>query len=319
VETQLAIVRAVNIGASLLAFGQLAFLQFVAPGRVAPPRFMATVSWSLAAILASALAWLALEALNMSGLPLAEALAPGTLGTVLTQTLFGKLWLARAACIAVLAALLMLTRAREDSGNSSWPAFIAAGVLLVMLAGMGHAAAGSGSAVAARLAVDGLHLVAAGAWLGALPPLILVIGEAMAGTDARAYDAARGATQRFSALGVASVGTLLLTGIASSFFALHDLPALYESDYGTLLLAKVALFVVMVALATVNRFVLAPRLDAHQARPSLLALRRNAIAELLLGLAVVCVVAKLGITMPDNEHEHHHHHHESAAASAAQV
>jgi len=286
---------------------------------VAPPRFMATVSWSLAAILASALAWLALEALNMSGLPLAEALAPGTLGTVITQTLFGKLWLVRVACVAVLAALLLLVPRREDGGDSSWPAFIAAGVLLVVLAGMGHAAAGSGWAVVARLAVDGVHLVAAGAWLGALPPLILVIGEGMAPTDAGAYDAARGATQRFSALGVASVGTLLLTGIASSFFALHDLPALYESDYGRLLLAKVALFVAMLALATVNRFVLTPRLDAREPRSALRALRRNAIAELLLGFAVVCVVSKLGITMPDNEHEHHHHHHESAAATPAQV
>jgi hypothetical protein len=54
-------------------------------------------------------------------------------------------------------------------------------------------------------------------------------------------------------------------------------------------------------------------------RQSLVTLRRNAIAELLLGFGVVCVVAKLGITMPDNEHEHHHHHHESAAASPAQV
>jgi putative copper resistance protein D len=315
VETTLAIARAVNMGATLLAFGQLAFLQFVSPGRVLPPRFLAVMAWSLAATLASALAWLALEALNMSGLPFPDALAPAIVGTVLAQTLFGKLWVARAACLAVLAASVVFMRHR----GASRLAFASAALLLLGLGGMGHAAAGGGSEVVARLGADCLHLLAAGAWLGSLPPLIFVIGAAMTRTDAPAYDAARGATQRFSALGVASVGTLLLTGIASSFFALHDLPALYESDYGRLLLAKVALFVVMLVLATVNRFVLTPRLEAHQVRQSLVALRRNAIAELLLGLGVVCVVAKLGITMPDNEHEHHHHHHESAAASPAQV
>ena len=314
-ETTLAIARAVNMGATLLAFGQLAFVQFVSPGRVLPPRFLAVVAWSLAAALASALAWLALEALNMSGLPFPDALAPAIVGTVLAQTLFGKLWVARAACLAVLAVSVVFMRHR----GAARLAFASASLLLLGLAGMGHAAAGGGSEVVARLGADCLHLIAAGAWLGSLPPLIVVIGEAMAQTDAPAYDAARGATQRFSALGVASVGTLLLTGIAGSFFALHDLAALYESDYGKLLLAKVALFVVMLALAAVNRFVLTPRLEAHQVRPSLVALRRNAIAELLLGLGVVCIVAKLGITMPDNAPEHHHHHHESAAASAPQV
>jgi copper resistance protein D len=314
VEATLAIARAVNIGATLLAFGQLAFVQFVSPGRVPPPGFVAVMGWSLAATLASALAWLALEALNMSGLPFPDALAPAILGTVLAQTLYGKLWVARAACLAVLALWLVFMQHR----GASRLAFASAALLLLGLAGMGHAAAGRGSEVASRLGVDGLHLIAAGAWLGSLPPLIAVIGYAMTRADAPAYDAAREATRRFSALGAASVGTLLLTGIASSFFALHDLPALYESDYGRLLLAKVALFVAMVALATVNRFVLTPRIDAQEARSSLLALRRNAVAELVLGLAVVCIVAKLGISMPDNSHEQHHHH-ESAAAPARQV
>ena len=317
-DTQLAIVRAVNIGASLLVFGELAFIQLVSPGRVVPPRSAAVLGWSLAAILASALAWLALEALNMSGLPPREALAPDTLATVATQTLFGKVWLARAACLVVLAALLMLTWPREGVGNSSWLPFIAAGVLLALLSGMGHAAAGSGASVAARLAVDGVHLLAAGAWLGALPPLILVIVAAGTRGDAPAIHAARIVTNRFSALGIASVGTLLLTGICTSFFALHDLAALYESDYGRLLLVKVALFVAMLALATVNRFELTPRLEAQPPRPALVALGSNAILELVLGLVVVCVVAKLGITMPDNGHEHHHHH-ESAAVSSPRV
>ena len=56
-----------------------------------------------------------------------------------------------------------------------------------------------------------LHLVAAAAWVGTLLPLALVL--AAAGRDAVSVAIARTATVRFSAFGIASVGTLLVIGI----------------------------------------------------------------------------------------------------------
>ncbi len=75
--------------------------------------------------------------------------------------------------------------------------------------------------------------------------------------------------------------------------------------YGQLLLVKIALFAALVALATVNREVLTPRLSATprgaKQRASELALRglrRNSLIEAGLGLGVLSIVAVLGTMVP---------------------
>ncbi|HET9577227.1 MAG TPA: copper homeostasis membrane protein CopD [Usitatibacter sp.] len=302
-DLALAIVRAAHLAAAIALFGQLAFRHAVSPGRARPPRFGAVAGWSLAVAGASAIAWLGIEAQEMSGLALREALMPRTLGMVLARTLFGELWLARMAILALLAAsIAILSREKRDEVPAwAWlSALVLALVLLATVAGTGHAAAARGTERAVRLVVDGLHLLAAGAWLGALPPLVLVIGAAMREGDAGAFDHAREATRRFSALGIASVGTLLLSGVINATYTLHGFAALLEPGYGMLLAAKLALFLVMVGFAAVNRMWLTPRLaaSAGQARASLRIVRRNAIVELVLGIGIVCIVGQLGITMP---------------------
>ena len=68
------------------------------------------------------------------------------------------------------------------------------------------------------------------------------------------------AVQRFSTLGVVAVSTLAATGIVNTWVLAGSIPALLGTDYGQLLLVKIALFLVMVATAAVNRLVLTPRL-----------------------------------------------------------
>lgn len=312
-EPMLAIARAVHFAAVIALFGEAAFLHFVAPARLRPPRFMAIGAWSIAVAAASAIAWLAVEAQVMSGLPAREALAPETLRTVLTQTVFGEVWLARIVILAVAAAALFASRERTGRASPSWAlpiAFAASSLLLASLAGMGHAAAGRGSELIVRLLADALHLLAAGAWIGALPPFVMVIGDAVRRGDAGAFRMAREATERFSTLGIASVGTLVLSGFVNASYTLRGIAALFAPGYGTLLTAKLMLFAVMISLAAVNRVWLTPRLamrPREEVRSSLRALRRNAGVELLLGLAILGVVGELGITMPPDPHAGMHH------------
>src|SRR5262249_32401233 len=80
---------------------------------------------------------------------------------------------------------------------------------------------------------------------------------AAGGSEARG---ARDATLRFSTLGLISVGLLIATGIVNGWILAGSVPALIGTDYGRLLLAKVALFLAMVAVAAVNRLRLTPRL-----------------------------------------------------------
>jgi putative copper resistance protein D len=80
-------------------------------------------------------------------------------------------------------------------------------------------------------------------------------------------------------------------------FRVGTLDALFHSDYGALLLAKIALVASMLGFAAMNRWVLTPRLGAGDPSAAI-ALRHNAIAEIVLGALVVALVGLLGITAP---------------------
>jgi putative copper resistance protein D len=289
----LAVARGAHFASAMLLFGELAFVLFVAPrGDDALRRLRPVALWSIAIAVASWLVWLVCEAVQMSGSPLAHGLDAHTLARVLGETSFGRLWLFRLGLLALLAALLISARVGRSGYRRGAIAslFLLAGVCLASLAWAGHAAAGSGVQGRIQLASDALHLLAAGAWLGALPGLVLLLG-AKPGLAASAV-----AARRFSVLGIASVGTLLLTGIINARYLVQTLPRLFGTDYGRLLLAKIALVAVMLALAAVNRLVLTPRLASDG--ESAARLRRNARGEVAAGLGVIAIVAVLGITIP---------------------
>jgi putative copper resistance protein D len=200
-------------------------------------------------------------------------------------------------------------------------AVILAAAFAGALAWSGHAAGGLGDEAVVHPAADVLHLIAAAAWVGALLPLIVLF--AAAGADDGSLPMARTATVRFSILGIVSVGTLLVTGIVNTYYLAGSVPALLHTDYGRLLLIKIALFLAMVAIAAVNRFRLTPQLlqDASIAasRDALRQLRRNAAIETLAGAIIIAIVAALG-TMPPGIHAAHQHPtYEAVPADAAFV
>jgi putative copper resistance protein D len=109
-------------------------------------------------------------------------------------------------------------------------------------------------------------------------------------------------TRRFSTLGIVSVGVLVATGIINSWVLVGSVPALVGTDYGRLLLVKVALFFVMMAIAGVNRLRLTPRLvqapSAAVAENALRQLQRNSLVEAAVGAIIVFIVGVLGTLPP---------------------
>ena len=134
---------------------------------------------------------------------------------------------------------------------------LAAASLAGTLAWAGHGTGGAGLPGSIHLAADFLHLIAAAAWVGGLLPLAMMLTAA---GKASSFGVARAASLRFSAYGIAAVGTLLLPVRSILGISRAVSQALTATDYGHLLLVKIALFLVMVALATVNRLRLTPRL-----------------------------------------------------------
>jgi putative copper resistance protein D len=320
-DALLAAARAVHFGSSLLVFGQIVFVLLVsAPAwrrgqarGFAPEgvegRIRRVLIWSLAASVVSALVWLALEVPLMSGEPLEKAIAGPTFGIVVRDTWFGRVLSAR----ALLAAALFICFGAGSRAWGSRASLLAAGAYVALPALAGHAAGGRGAEGALRVATDMVHLAAAGAWVGALPGVALVLTAARRdGAESMLAYAAR-ATRRFSALGAISVGALVASGVGNAVYLVGSWSALIETRYGMLLVAKLAFVAAMLALAAVNLGHFAPRLvrrDAVAAR----SLARNAMLETAFGVAVIAIVGVLGITLPA-EHAAPHRLHSSTSGA----
>jgi putative copper resistance protein D len=222
---------------------------------------------------------------------------------VLSETDFGFDWGIRLVLAGLLAAVWAWGRVSHSYHRRAGAVAIAAG-LVGTLAWAGHAAANGGLEGAIHLTADILHLIAAAAWFGALIPLALTLRAARREPEKNSVAVARIAVLRFSRLGIASVGTLAATGVVNTWILAGSIPALVGTDYGRLLLLKVALFLIMLLFAAVNRLWLTPRLvqaPTAAASDALRGIARNSLIEAGLGTVIIVIVGLLGTLPPGLE------------------
>lgn len=234
---------------------------------------------------------------EMSGTPMADLDVP-TLKTVLLETPLGASWTAR---IVALVAALGCTIA----GRPLWSGIlISSGVALASLAWAGHGAMNQGSEGWLHLGADVIHLIAAAGWLGSLAGFLLLLAASRAAPDL--LRVAHRALKGFAATGTGLVAVIILSGLINAWFTvgIARVGTLLSSTYGILLLAKIALVMTMLALASLNRFRFTPALgrsfnigNPDEARG---ALWISVLAEALLGVAALGVVAWLGLLEPLN-------------------
>ncbi len=305
-ESYVIAARAVHYASTISLAGVFASLCFVV-GPEAPRRLtrrLSLVAWvSLGLALCSGAAWLVFVSAQMSGETMADTLTQGVIGTVLTATRFGQVWTWRFV-LAVILAVLLLTPERWLGRLWRWSGLIFAAGMLASLAWAGHGAATPGAPGNLHLAADLLHLLAAGAWIGSLIPLALLLAEVRRSGDLGAPAAARQAVVRFSILAATSVVVLFSAGLVNTWFLAGTVPALIGTEYGRLLLSKIAIFLTMVVFGAVNLLRMTPRLTAAMGlrrspvQAALGHLGRNALIEAALGLCVLGIVAVLGILPP---------------------
>ncbi|MBN6776271.1 copper homeostasis membrane protein CopD [Pseudomonas granadensis] len=225
----------------------------------------------------------------MSGETAFAALWPH-LQMMLHETDVGLAW-----AIRMIALTVLLIR------PGAWLASISGAVALASLAWSGHGAMDEGALRFWHFLSDILHLLAAGAWLGAMLALLLM---ARGRVDAARLRLLIAAVTRFEWVGAAIVLTLTITGVMNYLFIVGPkLNDVLLSTYGVLLTIKVLLFAVMLLLAALNRFHLGPALKQalRDADPMLAvnALRRSVRLELALALLIVALVAWLGTLSPE--------------------
>lgn len=258
-------------------------------------RLRAILPIALALAVLSGGAWFIALAMAIGGGGLPAVVSHETVWLLLTKTQFGHVWLARLALAALLLGVLELQKGRPSGFQWEGLSAVLAVCLMGSLAGAGHAAATPGVAGDVHLVADILHLVAAGGWLGGLLPLWLLLRLGTRHVNRSLDLTVQTATYRFSTLGLLTVGTLLATGLVNTWMLVGSPAALFETDYGRLLLLKIALFAAMVAVAGVNRFRLTPRLPENE---PMRRLGRNALVEIGLGLAIIAIVSLLGVLPP---------------------
>jgi putative copper resistance protein D len=311
------VVRAIHFASTAMVGGVIFFMFFVGEpalrgvrGESSPTvaglrTWLRWTAWtSLAATIISGAGWLVLLAAGISGRPLAEVVPEGVVSTLLVSTQFGQVWLIRLGIATLLTGWLVRFRP-EHGWHSLWQGAIlvslAAG-LLGSLGWAGHAGATAGFSGDVHVAADVMHLIAAGAWIGGLLPLALLFVLARQNADDTWAAVTCDATRRFSVLGLASVGTLLVTGIANTWFLAGTVPSLVGTNYGRLLLLKIGLFIAMVCIAAVNRRRLTPQLvpqgERSRSRNASRRLQRNSLIELGLGLVIIVIVGALGTIPP---------------------
>jgi copper transport protein len=288
--------RSVDVLFTIVRFFDFALLLLVIGGAVAiayplesaAPRLKAGLLAVLgvwAGLLALiALAGIVLQGAKAGGFGLGEAASWSSFRSVL-DTRFGKVWLLQAALAAVVALLALLARRRPGGRVVSF-LLVPALVLAATPSLSGHASVRGDVAVVGDLA----HVAAGAVWTGGLA--FVVIALVAAGSER--WPLAARAVPLFSRLAVVSVAVLLVAGALNAYEELGSWHGLWDTTYGLLLLAKIALVLPVLALGAYNNRYAVPRLgkaiaSVGEQRRFL----RVAGAELALVVAIVGVTSVL--------------------------
>ncbi len=302
----LSLLRGVHVDAMLSGFGTAMFAGVIGTD----PRFAATaekalagryLAWlagiSLAISLLLGTVWLILETAVIAGVG-SVAATLHFLPIVVLHTQFGG-WLALRLLLLAIALLLLLVRQWSDPTARMLMLPTACAVAIQPM--LGHPGAETGTLGSVLIAGSAVHLVAVGAWLGALMPLWFYVRCLPPAGAARAC-------ARFSRFGLVAVCLIAATGLVLAIGLVGSLAALVATTYGQLVLLKIALFTLALLLAALNRYALTGRLAGPRRNPHTRRMLLGSIGtEAAIGAAIVLVAAVLAGEVPSVDLVQHAH------------
>ena len=261
--------------------------------------FMIAAAASVAGLLLSGFGMLEMAKQMVGGADY-SAVTRHVLQMILTRTGAGMAWVVRLLALGVCLAAAVAVR--RDTTIRFRALSLAGAIAVATLAWSGHGAMNEGARGFVHLVSDVAHLIAAGAWVGALVAFV-TLAASSAPDDGSTVEVLARSAAGFAWVGSAVVVTLALTGIVNYLMVVGaTVQGLFTSTYGRLLSAKMLLFTGMLGLAAANRFVLTRRLQAAVASREFgseaRALRKSLWTETGLAFAVLGLVAWLGVLSP---------------------
>ena len=213
-----------------------------------------------------------------------------TMRPLLWQSGWGLAWLIAAGSIlTAFVACLRISRAQR----AGW--WLLGGALVVLswtMAMSGHPAVAPSPRFAMTL--DALHIIGAGGWVGSLSVMMLVAVPAqLRASESDGHWRIARLVAAFSPTALLFAFVLGATGVVAGWRSIGSWTALVQSDYGRLLLVKLALVGVIAGLGAINWRRVLPRLGTPSATRTL---RRGAVLELLAAMLVLAVTALLVAT-----------------------
>jgi copper transport protein len=265
------------------------------------------------ALLIGTIAGVVLQGAVAGGVSLASATTPSVVEAIVA-TRFGVVSVFRLGALVLVAVIgsAMWRRLRATASASSvgaasarpgfaWWQLMLVGVLVTFVLASpglsGHA--GTTSPIAVNVLADVIHLWAAAAWIGGLTVLLVAAFPAVrAGDDRDGAAAIAPVVARFSDFALIAVTVVVVTGTYRSWVEVGAIRALTGATYGWVLLAKIGVFVPLVALGAINNRWTKPRLEKASrgdgdARRPLTILRRLVLIEVALALVVIGVTSLL--------------------------
>jgi copper transport protein len=220
---------------------------------------------------------------------------------MLQRTVWGWAWLVQMA--AGIAALACFTLARRSpAGTASWSgAALAAAALAVTPALSGHAAAMTGAIGTFAIVTHTLHVMSAAGWLGTL--FVLLTAGIPAALSVGAGDGPERLSRlvrAFSPMALLFAALLIVSGAVAAFLHSTSLDALIGSRYGTMLLVKLGIFLLVFGTGAYNFLRVRPALGREASTRHL---KRSAGVELAMAAAVLLATAVLVATARPYEAE----------------
>ncbi|MFG1775869.1 copper resistance CopC/CopD family protein [Micromonospora sp. NPDC049051] len=268
----------------LLLVGPALVLAALWPRRL-PRRGPARLAWAGLGLLAVAtVANLLLQVPYTAGGGVFDVTGEG-LSEVLGSS-FGAAHLVRLGLLAAAAFLLRPLMAGPVERSDLVILGVLGAAALVTWPLAGHPAASPAPAVS--VVVDAVHLGGMAVWLGGLVMLAVFL---LRRADERELGAILPIWSRWAAL---AVSALLLAGIVQALIEVATPRALVDTTYGRLVLAKIGLFVLVIAVAAYSRQLVRRRTAAGRPTP----MRRAVWAELAITAVVLGLSAVLVQTTP---------------------
>ncbi|MFD8499604.1 copper resistance D family protein [Amycolatopsis sp. NPDC059657] len=251
------VARCVDYFGMSLFFGGLFFVAVLWPGGVRAPgtRKVIAVGWVLG--LLGTVAGIGLQGAWAAQRPAGDFLDLDLIREVLDGQ-FGRIWVSKALLWVLAGVVLADLLRRGENAARSWSWRIGAGAIMLgvlRVTGMTGHAVESTRPLLSQVA-DFAHLAGICAWIGGLAVLLFGV------LSSRDPDVLALVVPRFSKLAMGSVLLLILAGLVLAWQTVGTLERLFGTEYGRILLIKLAVLAVVLLFAQVSKFWVSKRLDA---------------------------------------------------------